>query len=94
MTVYETINLPEVLYECERWFLPERQGSELRRIFGPRTDEVTGEYNEKLHNLRSSSRVIKIMKSRKMRWVVHVACVGRQGTHIEYWWEIQQEGDH
>jgi hypothetical protein len=49
----------------------------LRRIFGPRTDEVTGEWrklhNEELHDLYSSPCIIRIMKSRMMRCVEHVA---------------------
>jgi hypothetical protein len=49
----------------------------LRRIFGPRRDEVTGEWrklhNEELHDLYSSPSIIRIMKARRMRWVGHVA---------------------
>jgi hypothetical protein len=50
----------------------------LERIFGPKRDEVTGEWrklhNEELHDLNSSpSTRIRIMKSRKMRWAGHVA---------------------
>jgi hypothetical protein len=49
----------------------------LRRIFGPRRDEVTGGWrklhNEELHNLYSSPSIIRIIKSRRMRWVRYVA---------------------
>jgi hypothetical protein len=49
----------------------------LRRIFGPRRDEVTGEWrklhNEELHNLYSSPDIIRQIKSRRMRWAGHVA---------------------
>jgi hypothetical protein len=49
----------------------------LRRIFGLKRDEVTGEcrkrHNEELHDLYSSPSIIRIMKSRRMRWVGHVA---------------------
>jgi hypothetical protein len=69
----------------------------LRRIFGPKTDEVTGGwrklYNE-LHNLYSSPSIIRMNKSRSMRWAGHVARMGRRGMHIGYWWEIQKERDH
>jgi hypothetical protein len=49
----------------------------LRRIFGPKRDVVTGGWrklhNEELHNLYSSPSIIRIMKSRRMRWAGHVA---------------------
>jgi hypothetical protein len=49
----------------------------LRRIFGPKWDGVMGGWiklhNEELHNLYSSSSIIRIIKSRRMRWVGHVA---------------------
>jgi hypothetical protein len=49
----------------------------LRRIFGPKRDEVTGEWrklrNEKLHNLYSSPSIIRIMKAKRMRWAGHVS---------------------
>jgi hypothetical protein len=48
-----------------------------RRIFGPKRDRVTGGWrklhNEELHNLYSSSGIIRIIKSRRMRWAGHVA---------------------
>jgi hypothetical protein len=49
----------------------------LRRIFGPKRDGMTGEwrklYNENLHNLYSTPSIIRIIKSRRMRWAGHVA---------------------
>jgi hypothetical protein len=49
----------------------------LRKIFGPKRDEVTGEWrklhNEELHNLYSSPDIIRQVKSRRMRWTGHVA---------------------
>jgi hypothetical protein len=52
----------------------------LRRIFGPKRDEVTGEWrklhNEELHILYSSSNIIRQIKSGRMRWAGHVACMG------------------
>jgi hypothetical protein len=70
----------------------------LRRIFGPKRNEVTGEWrklhNEELRDLYSSPSIIRIIKSRRMRWACHVARMGRRGTRIDYWWESQREGDH
>jgi len=52
----------------------------LRRIFGPRRDEVTGEWwtmhNEELHDLYSSPNIVRVIKSRRMRWAVHVVRMG------------------
>jgi hypothetical protein len=70
----------------------------LRIIFGPKRDEVTGDwkklYNEELHNLYSSANIIRMIKSRRLRWAGNVARVGRRGMHIGCWWERQKERDH
>jgi hypothetical protein len=70
----------------------------LRRIFGPKRDEVTGDrrklHNEELRDLYSSPSLIRIIKSRRMRWAGHVARMGRRETRIDYWWESQIERDH
>jgi hypothetical protein len=54
----------------------------LRRIFGPKRDEVTGEWrklhNKELHDLYSSPYIVRIIKSRTMRWVGHVARMGEK----------------
>jgi hypothetical protein len=54
----------------------------LRRIFGPKKDEVTGEWrklhNDELHDLYSSQNIIRIIKSRRMRWAGHVARMGEK----------------
>jgi hypothetical protein len=67
----------------------------LRRIFRQRRDEVTGDWrklhNEELHNLYSSPNIIRMIKSRRMRWAGRVARMGRRGIHIGYWWESQKE---
>jgi hypothetical protein len=53
-----------------------------------------GLHNEELHNLHSSPSIIRMIKSRRMRWAGHVARMGRRGMHIEYWLESRKEGDH
>jgi hypothetical protein len=53
----------------------------LRKIFGPKRDEVTGElrklHNNDLHDLYSSPSIIRIIKSRRMRWAGHGARMGK-----------------
>jgi hypothetical protein len=52
----------------------------LRRIFGPEREEVVGDWrilhNEKLRNLYASPNIIKVIKSIRMKWAGHVACMG------------------
>jgi hypothetical protein len=54
----------------------------LRRIFGPKRDTVTGEWrklhNEELCDLYSSPNIFQVIKSRRMRWAGHVACMGER----------------
>jgi hypothetical protein len=86
--IYNTIILPVVLYGCETWSLTLREEHRLRmfenrvlrRIFGPKRNEVTGEsrklHSGELHNLYSSPDIIRRIKSRRMRWAEHVARMG------------------
>ena len=79
-----------LLYGCETWSLILREERNLRvfgnmvlrRIFGPRRDEVTGEWrrlhNEKLNDLYCSSNIVRVIKSRRMRWAGHVARMGEE----------------
>jgi hypothetical protein len=101
--IYKIIILPVVLYGCETWSLTLREEHRLRvfenrmlrRIFGPKRDEVTGGWrklhNEEFHNLHSSPSIIRTIKSKRMRWAAHVARRGQRGMHRGYWWEIQKE---
>jgi hypothetical protein len=80
------------LYGCETWSLTLREEHRLRvfenrvlrRIFGTKRDEVTGEWrklhNEELHNLYSSPDIIRQVKSRRMRWAGHVARMGEESV--------------
>jgi hypothetical protein len=73
------------LYVCETWSLILREeyrlrvfeNRVLRKIFGPKRDKVLGvwrkSHNVELHNYYSSPSIIKMMKSRRMRWAGHVA---------------------
>jgi hypothetical protein len=86
--IYKTIILPVVLYGCETWSLTLREEHRmrvfenrvLRRIFGPKRDEVTGGWrklhNEELHSLYSSPGIFRVSKARRMRWAGHVARMG------------------
>jgi hypothetical protein len=86
--IYRAIILPVVLYGCETWSLilkEERRLSVfenrvLRRIFGRKRDEVMGEWrklhNEELNGLYSLPNIVRVTKSRRMRWAWHVACMG------------------
>jgi len=70
----------------------------LRRIFGPRRDEVTGErrrlHNEDLNNLYSSPNIVRVIKWRRMRWAGHVARMVEERGYIGSWWGNRREGDH
>jgi len=92
--IYRTIILPVVLYGCETWSLTLREEHRLRafeirvlrRIFGPKMDEVTREWrklqNEELNDLYCSPNIVRLIKSRKMRWAGHVARMGeRRGVY-------------
>ncbi|KAJ4433880.1 hypothetical protein ANN_16193, partial [Periplaneta americana] len=86
--IYKTVILPVVLYGCETWTLTLREEHGLRvfenkvvrKIFGAKRDEVTGEWrklhNAELHALYSSPDIIRNIKSRRLRWAGHVACMG------------------
>jgi hypothetical protein len=67
-------------YGSETWTVTVGEKLGLRKIFGPKRDEVTGQWrrlhNEELYDLYSSPNIIWVIKSRRMRWAGHVARVG------------------
>jgi hypothetical protein len=82
--IYRTIILPVVLYSCETWSLTLREERRLRvfenrllrRIFGNKRDEVTGEWrklhNEELNDLYPLPNIVRVVKSSRIRWAKHV----------------------
>jgi len=94
INIYRTIILPVVLYGCETWSLTLREERRLRvfenmvlrGVFGSKRDEVTGEWrklhNEELRDLYSLPNIVRVVKSRRMRWAGHVARMGEgRGVH-------------
>jgi hypothetical protein len=73
--MYRTIILPVVLYGCETWSLTLRGECRLR-VFGPKRVEVTGDWRqlhgEEFNDLYSSPNIIRVVKSRRLRWARHV----------------------
>jgi len=94
LKICRTIILPFVQYGCETWSLTLREERRLRvfenrvlrRVFGPKRDEVTGEWrklhNEELMYLYSLPIIVRVVKPRRMRWAGHVAIMGEdRGLH-------------
>jgi hypothetical protein len=97
--IYKTVILPVVLYGCETWSLTLREEHRLwvfenrmlRRIFGLKREEDGSWrklHNDELHSLYSSPNTVRVIKSRRMRWVEHVSCMGRE----EVFTGLQLEG--
>jgi hypothetical protein len=86
--IYRTVILHVVLYGFETWFLTLRkerrlkvfQNRVLRRIFGPKRDNVRGErrklHNEELYDLYCSQNIVRVIQSRRVRWAGHVVRMG------------------
>jgi hypothetical protein len=101
--IYRIIILPVILYGCETWSLilsEERrlrvfENGVLRRLFGFKRDEATGEWKKKLHNeevhdLYCTPATVRVIKSKRMRWVGHVARIGGVAC-TGFWWENLRE---
>ena len=98
--------LPVVLYGCETWSLTLREerklrafeNTVLRRIFGPRREGITGKWrrlhNEELNDLYCSPNIVRVIKSRRMRWAGYVARRYEERGCIGYWWGNRRERDH
>jgi hypothetical protein len=86
--IYRAIIWPVVLYRCETWLLAVRaecrlrvfENTVLRRISGPKRDELTAEWrklhNEEINDLYSSSNIVQVNKLRRMRLAGHVGHMG------------------
>jgi hypothetical protein len=74
------------------------QSFPLRRIFGPKRNEVTVYWrkihNEELNDLYSSPNIVRVIKSRRMRWAGHVARMRGRGAYTGLWWGNLRERDH
>ena len=92
--IYRTIILSVVLYGSETWSLTLRDARRLRmfenrvlrRVFGPKRDDVTGKWrklhNEELSDLYALPNIVRVVKSRRMRWAGHVArMIEGRGVH-------------
>jgi hypothetical protein len=85
--IYKTVISPVALYGCETWSLTFREEHRLRvfenrvlrKIFGPKSEEDGSWrklHNDELHSLYSSLNIVRVIKSRRMRWAGHVARMG------------------
>jgi hypothetical protein len=75
-----------------------RENMVLRRTFGPRREEVTGEWrrlhNEEINDLYCSLNIVRVIKSKRMRWAGYVARIGEESGCIGYWWGNRRDRAH
>jgi hypothetical protein len=99
----KTINLPVVTYGRETWYLILREEHRLRvfekrvlgGIFGPERNAVIAGWIqlqiEEFRNLYSLPDIIGMIKSRRTRWIGHIARMGRREMPTVFWWESQKK---
>jgi hypothetical protein len=103
--IYKTVILPVVLYGFETWSLTLGEEHRLRvfenrvlrRIFGPKREEdgsLRKLHNDELHILYSLPNIVRVIKSRRMRWAGHMARMGRGGVFTGLWLGGLKVGDH
>jgi len=90
--------MPVILFGCESWLLASREGRRLRvfenrvlrRLFGPKRNEVRGKWrrlhNEKLNDLYTLHNIVRVITSRGMRCAGHVARMGRREVYTGFLW--------
>jgi hypothetical protein len=103
--IYKTVILPLVLYGCKTWSLTLREEQKLRvfenrvlrRIYGPKREEGRSWrkfHNDEFHCLYSSPHIVRVIKSRRMRWAGHVAHMGRGEVFTGFWLGGPKARDH
>jgi hypothetical protein len=101
--MYKTAILPLILYGCKTWSPTLREEHRMRvfensvlRIFGPKRKEESWRkvHNDELHGPHSSPNIVRVIKSRRMKWVEHRACMGRRKVFTGFWLGGPNGRDH
>ena len=94
------------MYGCEAWSLISKEEHRLRefenrvlkKIFGPKSNGVTWEWrrlhNEELYDQYSVQDIIRVIKTRIIRWTWEIPRIGRRKVHTEFRWEDLRKGGH
>jgi hypothetical protein len=103
--IYKTVILPLVLYGCETWSLTSGEEHRLRvfekrvlrKIFGRKREEDESWrklHNDELHSPYSSPNIVRVIKSKRMRWAGYVACMRRGEVLTGFWLGGPKVRDH